>query len=74
MIVKPLEGTVSFIPPWGETESLNSGTRLIGTEFVTGPIWEVETRMTEHLLILQSLQSLNNSKKDGHWEAKPYIS
>lgn len=64
-MVKSLEGTVSPSPPWGETESLNSGTRLIGTEFVTGPIWEVETRMTEHLFILQSVQSLYNSKGSG---------
>lgn len=40
-------------------------TRHIEAEFVTGAIWEVETKMTEHLLIPQSLQSLNNSKQDG---------
>lgn len=68
--MQSVEGTVSPIPSWGETESLNSGTRLIGTEFVAGPIWEVETRMTEHLFILQSVQSLNNLKRYWHWEAK----
>lgn len=45
-------------------------TRLIEAEFITGPIWEVETKMAEHLFIPQSLQSLNNSKRDGHWEDK----
>lgn len=30
--------------------------------------------MTKHLFILQSLQSLNNSKRDGHWEAKSQVS
>lgn len=51
-VVKPLEGTVFPISTWGETESLKSRTRLIGTEFVTGPIWEVE-RMIEHLFSFQ---------------------
>lgn len=45
MLVKPFKGTVSSIPPWGETEFLNSETRLSETEFMTGSIWEVEIRL-----------------------------
>lgn len=69
--MKPVAGTVSPISPWGESESLNSRTRLIGTEFVTGPIWEVKSRMTEYLFSLQALQSLNTLERTGIGRPNP---